>query len=352
MEHISPSPSQLPSTDDFDGTSSTAGILRSVETTNQGREEGMQNALQDLEALMIKAKDMVKLAGELNEKLTAASASVASNPNVTISSTDGTTEPEEATFIRSSLTQLGLQMTNAPVTLDMMRDERKWVEELARELAGVLQGPGGLMASASESVSASRSSSFTSSSTFAAKPSGKRGRGRGIVALDEVWGGWNRARGVALIPPSTFLQVVPLLGTYTYPAIGERRFSSGLRVLCLLGDWGEEAFARRVVEVLRDGGDGDEVRGMAVGEITEALGGADGEIDGAGVSISLCKEMVEECERGGVVCRDDVGECAIVSGGGGAIEMGLGGGGLVGGVEVRWWINVFDGYVWDGENRT
>jgi len=26
------------------------------------------------------------------------------------------------------------------MTLDMMKDERKWFEELARELAGVLQG--------------------------------------------------------------------------------------------------------------------------------------------------------------------------------------------------------------------
>lgn len=49
-------------------------------------------------------------------------------------------------------------------------DEQKWYEELARELARVLQGsPKGLMA----------------------------GRGkRGIVALDEVWGGWNRVRGI------------------------------------------------------------------------------------------------------------------------------------------------------------
>ncbi len=34
----------------------------------------MRDALQDLEALMVKAKDMVRLAAELNEKLTAAAA--------------------------------------------------------------------------------------------------------------------------------------------------------------------------------------------------------------------------------------------------------------------------------------
>lgn len=149
----------------------------------------MQSALQDLEALMIKAKDMVRLAAELNEKLTAASTSKTASPPPMLDSQSALSshallssspspapinEPEEATFIRSSLSQLGLQMSNAPVTLDMIKDERKWVEELARELAGVLQGSsdrdgGGIM------------------------------RDRGIIALDEVWGSWNRARGVGAL---------------------------------------------------------------------------------------------------------------------------------------------------------
>jgi ESCRT-II complex subunit VPS36 len=137
----------------------------------------MMNALQDLEALMVKAKDMVRLAAELNEKLTAASTtSTTQYPSSQTNSTGTTvfastsTEPEEATFIRSSLSQLGLQMSNTPVTLDMMKDERRWIEELARELGQVLQGSsssrGGIM------------------------------KDRGMIALDEVWGAWNRARGV------------------------------------------------------------------------------------------------------------------------------------------------------------
>lgn len=39
----------------------------------------MQDALQDLEALRVKAKDMVKLAAELNDKLTAAAAAAAAS---------------------------------------------------------------------------------------------------------------------------------------------------------------------------------------------------------------------------------------------------------------------------------
>jgi ESCRT-II complex subunit VPS36 len=124
----------------------------------------MYDALKDLDALMVKAREMVRLAGELNERLTAVT-------ELNASSGGGGAEPETATFIRSSLAQLGLRMTDAPVTLDMTRDEKEWYEQLARELAAVLQGTGG-----------------------------KNGPGmmgnRGIIPLDEVWGGWNRVRGV------------------------------------------------------------------------------------------------------------------------------------------------------------
>jgi len=58
-----------------------------------------------------------------------------------------------------------------------MKDERKWFDELARELARVLQGPPNLSANSGTAM-------------------GGMMKNRGIIALDEVWGGWNRARGV------------------------------------------------------------------------------------------------------------------------------------------------------------
>jgi len=138
-----------------------AGILQSVESSAQGQDMNLKSALQDLEALMIKARDMVQLAAGLNEKLN--SVTIDSNRSSRNSTPIPRELPEEAIFIRSSLAQLGLQVSNVPVTSDMITDEKKWVNELARELAEVL---GGMM------------------------------RDRGIIALDEVWGGWNRARGV------------------------------------------------------------------------------------------------------------------------------------------------------------
>jgi len=157
-----------------------AGVLQSVESSAQGQDIDLKSALQDLEALMIKARDMVQLAAGFNEKLNSVtidsncssrnSTPVPSSPSPTLKS-GGSSQmtlhelPEEAIFIRSSLAQLGLQVSNVPVTNDMITNEKKWVNELARELAEVL---GGMM------------------------------RDRGIVALDEVWGGWNRTRGVGM----------------------------------------------------------------------------------------------------------------------------------------------------------
>ena len=66
----------------------------------------------------------------------------------------------------------------------MIRDERKWIEELARELAGVLQSGKG--------------AATVKSNSWDAKVEKEGGlmRKRGIVGLDEIWGGWNRARGI------------------------------------------------------------------------------------------------------------------------------------------------------------
>lgn len=274
-----------------------SGILQSVQSSVQGEQDHLTDALQDLEALMAKAKDMVRLAAELNEKLTTASsitpsfASPASSTSVL--PLPSATEPEEATFIRSSLSQLGLHMSNVPVTQDMMKDEREWMEELAKELAGVLQGTSG------------------STRTGIMKD-------RGIIALDDVWGGWNRARGVALIPPSTFLQVIPLLPIYTNPNIQTRTLNSGLTVLHT-PPFSPAAFASRLAGFI---------------SLTAPQTTIDIAVE-EGLSVSLVKEMVEAVEADGHVVRDDA-NAAIVGGGG------------VGGAQLKWWVNMFEGYMWDG----
>ncbi|KAG1816821.1 EAP30/Vps36 family-domain-containing protein [Suillus subaureus] len=284
------------------------GIMRNVEASAHVTQTDLNDALKDLEGLMMKAKDLVHLAGELNEKLTASSTTTTtsspSTPGTQLSSLFSTTtlvpstEPEEAKFIRSSLAQLGLQMSNAPVTLDMIRDERRWIEELARELARVLQGsPDDIPGQKSVGVM----------------------KERGIVGLDEVWGGWNRARGVALIPPSTFLQVLPHLPAYTSPPIRSRVFKSGLSVLHM-PPYTHASFTARIVGYLTMSGM------MTTSQIAHE----------ENITIGLADEMVAAIEADGVICRDD--ERSAIKGGGSGTAS-----------EVRWSRNLFLEYIWDGQ---
>jgi ESCRT-II complex subunit VPS36 len=55
-----------------------------------------------------------------------------------------------------------------------------------------------------------------------------------------------------------------------------------------------------------------------------------------GITVGLAGEMIAAMEEDESVWRDD-GSVAI------------GGGGSGSGVEVKWWINILKGYVWDGQ---
>ncbi|EUC54086.1 vacuolar protein sorting protein (Vps36), putative [Rhizoctonia solani AG-3 Rhs1AP] len=301
------------------------GILQSVEINAQTTHDDMEDALKDLEALMSKAKEMADYAKLLNQKLTQQEEADRQRRDESglPSNNDSAPSDSETTFIRSSLARLGLP-TDA-VTQDMVADEKAYHQELAKELGGLLLG--GYAGKGGK-----------------ARESDKRGSGilkdsRGIVGLDEVWGAWNRARGVALLPPSTLLSVVPLLPTYTTPPIHMRTLRSGLRVLHS-PDYTREAFARRVDSFL--------IESFPVGKTTFQIAVAENEgapgsqsraaglqsagivvrNEGAGVSLAMVQEMIECAEEDGAVVRD----------------LGLGEAG-----ELRWLPNLFVGYVWDGD---
>ncbi|KAL5498290.1 VPS36 [Sanghuangporus vaninii] len=283
--------SQAPS-----GLSGISAILQNIDTTALHTEQGMSDAFADLEALMSKAQDMVRLAKGLNEQLTAASRSA-----------DEPLEPEEATFVRSSLGQLGLSMKNTAVTADMSNDERKYLEQLAIELAGVLEG----------------------GSDDDLRPHAENGRQqvgimrkRGIIGLDEVWGGWNRARGVALISPEVTLKALPFLLQYTTPPISTRVFSSGLRVLHT-PSYSTSFFSKRLLAQLTSTTPCSTITTTQIAS-TESL------------SVGLAEELVNEVEETGMICRDDP-STAINPGAGMAIE-------------VRWWPNLFEECTWDGQD--
>jgi len=261
------------------------GILQNVTLTSQATDDHMQDAFRDLDALMAKAKEMVELAETLNKKLTAYEELQKRSPE--LSQLVPSPESEDITLIRSSLGRLGLP--TIAVTQDMVQDEREYHDQLARELAAVLQGS-------------------------------KEGKGlmseRGIIGLDEVWSGWNRARGVALVPPSSLIDAIPYLPNYTNPSIHMAILRSGLRVL-YTPHYSMPTFTIRLLALLSDSP-------HTTVEIART----------EGMSVGLAEDMILKVEEDSKIARD---------GGAGDDKFGGGGG------EVTWWPNYLIGYVWDGD---
>ena len=133
---------------------------------------------------------------------------------------------------------------------------------------------------------------------------------------------WNMILNVvlkALIPPSTFLQVLPHLPAHSSPTIRHRAFASGLNVLHT-PPYTAVAFAARLSSLLVMSGPRTTL------EIAEE----------EHLTVALVSEMIDAAEQDSGVCRDD-SSAAIVGG-----DVGTG-------VEVRWWTNIFVGYIWDGQ---
>ncbi|SAM82279.1 related to VPS36 protein, involved in vacuolar protein sorting [Ustilago bromivora] len=237
---------------DLDGRSAALkrvgidGILSSVDSTSRAQNDDMQGAFKDLEALMRKAKQMVDFAESLNAKLTKQEQAAAAARQAGFPDTAPQPDQEAATLIRSSLVQLGLP---APaVTADMARDQEEYHRELARELAGLLLG----------NPSVGQRSGLMGSGKIAAKGKGKDSlprvsddemKGRGLVGLDEVWCVWNRARGVALIPPQALRSAAAFLPDITSPSVRIKTFKSGLSILHT-PRYSDDAFASRILHFL------------------------------------------------------------------------------------------------------
>lgn len=201
------------------------GIMQNMGLESRKAESNVQEAFQDMEALMLRAGEMVRrvlrnvfwfiltticiqvnLVKQLNSKLSAHG--------------DAGVGEEDQTFVRSALVQMGLP---APaITKDQMDDEQEYLRGLAEELGMLLtgsKGRPGLMVG---------------------------GDGRGLVGSDEVWGLWNRARGIcesaspfrlasirsnartlALVSPKVMKDVLRYLPEYTRPPVRSLRLPSG-----------------------------------------------------------------------------------------------------------------------------
>lgn len=231
-------------------------ILKGLDLETRGRSDEMDDALKDLNALMAKAKVMVRahrrravvarspsshrrriqvdMARSINERLKAGAPA------------------QDETAIRSSLVQLGLE---APA---VTADTDQYHKELARELSSLL----------SHIV------------------------GDRIVGLDQVWCLYNRARGVALVSPRDFVLALPHVRLTT------RRFPSGLTVLHT-SRFSDRAYASRLLEVV-------DLRSVLSLGSSERTGISDLEIAQLEhIPVGIAHELSLHLERRGWLCRDD-----------------------------------------------
>lgn len=231
-------------------------IMRNITLSAREADGHVQAAFRDLEVMMVRAGEMVRLAQSLNVKLQSAS---------------GATEEEE-TLVRSSLVKMGLP---APaLTQDMVKDERAYLEGLAKELGALLTGP---------PSGAGSGKGKSSARGLMLEP------GNGVIALDTVWGLWMRMRGVALLPPSTLMQLLDLLPLHTRPIVRKLELPSGLVVL-YAPNYDPEAWRRRLAARLAT-----EEGGLTPLQVSAA----------EGVPLGLGEELTElAAQRGGIV-RDD-----------------------------------------------
>lgn len=199
------------------------GILSAVDLQAREDTSDMQDALRDLEALMMRAKKMVDFAEALNAKL-----------NKQESMQTDQSNDEAANMIRSSLVRLGLP--TPAITSDMAKDEMEYYLQLAKELASLLYAPKQPLIGTGKVLNQPRSdleqSQIVALSSKLTQNEFDRKEGQGIMSLDEIWCIWNRARGVALVSPKDLLAVLPFLSKLTTPTIACKTFtSSGLKVL-------------------------------------------------------------------------------------------------------------------------
>lgn len=320
---------------DLDGRSAALkrvgidGILSTVDSTSRAQNDDMQGALKDLEALMRKAKQMVEFAESLNAKLTKQEQAAAAAREAGLPTSAVEPDQEAATLIRTSLVQLGLP--SPAVTADMARDQEEYHRELARELAGLLLGnPSGAQRTGLMGAGKIAAKGKTNESLSRVKDDELKGRG--LIGLDEVWCVWNRARGVALIPPQALRSAAAFLPDMTSPSVRIKTFKSGLSVLHT-PRYSDDAFASRILhfldtlewehktkrieqaQSLRISGSGSEEQGRPA----EASYGDNLSPWGAGASILeiaekedvpilLINEMMEMIEaKTGMVVRDDGG---------------------------------------------
>ncbi|KAF5729370.1 putative Vacuolar protein sorting protein [Tripterygium wilfordii] len=175
-----------------------AGILRKEQQMWESTDKSLQEAFQDLHALMSKAKEMVMLAEKMRQKLLSAS-----NSQTSTASDEEMGSKEE---MQDWLLSVGIA---SPVTKESAG--AMYHQQLSRQLADFVRTP--------------------------------LERAGGMINLIDIYCLFNRARGTELISPEDLLLSCSLWEKFDVP-IMLRKFDSGVMVVQNKSHSDEEVFAR------------------------------------------------------------------------------------------------------------
>jgi len=213
------------------------GIERSLEEKQKETNQSISVAFQDLRKLMDMAKDMVAISKTISAKIRARQGDI--------------TEDETVRF-KAYLMSLGI---DDPVTRDAYKSSNEYFEQLAKQLAYILEEP--------------------------IKEVG------GMMTLTDVYCRVNRARGLELLSPEDLLHASRQLAPLGLPIV-LRSFDSGVMVLQRRSH-DDNAVVDCISELLKEKGF------MTAEDLAQS----------EGISVLLARERLLVTEKHGKACRDD-----------------------------------------------
>ncbi|CAO2833072.1 unnamed protein product [Amaranthus hypochondriacus] len=222
-----------------------SGILRKEQEMWESTDKTLQDAFQDLNALMSKAREMVLLAEKMRQKLLAGTNSH--------SSTSGDEEMGSKEEMQDWLLSVGII---SPVTKESAG--ALYHQQLSRQLADFVKVP--------------------------------LDRAGGMINLIDIYCLFNRARGTELISPDDLLQACTLWEKLDVPMI-LRKFDSGVMVIQSKSHSDDEIFGRIRTLLLKP----EALRtGISATDAAMALG----------IAPAMAKEHLLAAEGKGLLCRD------------------------------------------------
>ncbi|KAM0734815.1 Vacuolar protein-sorting-associated protein 36 [Formica fusca] len=213
------------------------GIERSLQEKQKETDQNISLAFQDLTKLMDMAKDMVAISKTISAK---------------IRERQGDITEDETVRFKAYLMSLGI---DDPVTRDAYKSRNEYFEQLAKQLAYILEEP--------------------------IKEVG------GMMTLTDVYCRVNRARGLELLSPEDLLHASRRLALLGLPIV-LRSFDSGVMVLQIRSH-DDNAVVDRITELLK------EKESMTAEDLAQS----------EGISVLLARERLLVTEKHGKACRDD-----------------------------------------------